>query len=75
MPRTAREKSENGKYHIMLRGINQQTIFENEEDNEKFIDILEKYQKELYSETILLIRKATPTLNGKKAIASIHEKV
>ncbi|HBQ86986.1 MAG TPA: transposase, partial [Syntrophomonas sp.] len=27
MPRTAREKSESGIYHIMLRGINQQNIF------------------------------------------------
>lgn len=47
MPRTAREKSESGIYHIMLRGINQQTLFEDEEDNEKFIDILEKYQEEI----------------------------
>ena len=40
MPRTARIKSESGIYHIMLRGINQQQIFEDEEDYEKFIQIL-----------------------------------
>lgn len=42
MPRQARKKSENGIYHIMLRGINQQQIFEDEEDYAKFLDILKE---------------------------------
>jgi len=37
MPRNAREKSENSTYYIMLRGINQQQIFEEEEDYTKFL--------------------------------------
>ena len=37
MPRQARRKSESGIYHIMLRGINQQQIFEDSEDYEKFL--------------------------------------
>ena len=37
MPRAAREKSKSGVYHIMLRGINRQNIFEDDEDREKFI--------------------------------------
>ena len=40
MPRQARKKSESGIYHIMLRGINQQQIFEDREDCEKFLEIL-----------------------------------
>ena len=40
MPRKARIKSESGIYHVMLRGINQQQIFEDNEDFEKFIQIL-----------------------------------
>lgn len=40
MPRQARKKSESGIYHIMLRGINQQQIFEGAEDYEKFLEIL-----------------------------------
>jgi len=44
MPRSAREKSENSTYHIMLRGINQQLIFEEEEDYIKFLEILKHYQ-------------------------------
>ena len=41
MPRAAREKSESGIYHVMLRGVNKQQIFEEKEDYEKFIQILE----------------------------------
>jgi len=42
MPRAARKKSETGIYHIMLRGINRQNIFEDEEDNERFLQILQE---------------------------------
>ena len=37
MPRQARKKSSTGIYHIMLRGIHKQQIFEDEEDCEKFL--------------------------------------
>ena len=40
MPRQARKKSKTGKYHIMLRGINQQQIFEDSEDFNKFLQVL-----------------------------------
>ena len=40
MPRQARKKSESKIYHIMLRGINQQQIFEDAEDCDRFLDIL-----------------------------------
>ena len=42
MPRQARKKSESGIYHIMLRGINKQQIFEDEEDFQKFIQVLKE---------------------------------
>lgn len=41
MPRKARVRAESGIYHIMLRGINRQQIFEDEEDNEVFLQILQ----------------------------------
>ncbi len=44
MPRLPRLKSESGIYHIMLRGINQQVIFEDEEDYSKFIETLETFK-------------------------------
>lgn len=40
MPRQARRESQTGIYHIMLRGINKQQIFEDSEDYEKFLYIL-----------------------------------
>jgi putative transposase len=42
MPRAARAKSETGIYHIMLRGINRQNIFEDEQDSERFLQILQE---------------------------------
>ena len=46
MPRQARRKSESGIYHIMLRGINQQQIFEDKEDNLRFLETLFKYKQQ-----------------------------
>ena len=40
MSRAARKKSSTGIYHIMLRGINGQTIFIDDEDNERFLQTL-----------------------------------
>ncbi len=37
MPRQARQKSESGIYHIMLRGINRQQIFEDDDDCQEFL--------------------------------------
>ena len=45
MPRIARQKSESGIYHIMLRGANRQQIFHEDEDNIMFLEILKRYKK------------------------------
>jgi putative transposase len=42
MPRYAREKCESGIYHIMIRGINQQDIFHDDEDCLRFLETLYK---------------------------------
>jgi len=47
MPRTARRKSETDIYHIMFRGINRQTIFVDNEDNQRFLDTLNRYHHEI----------------------------
>lgn len=44
MPRHAREKSDIGIFHIILRGINKQTIFEDDEDRERFIETVERFK-------------------------------
>ena len=42
MPRQSRKKSSTGIYHVMLRGINKQDIFEEEEDYVRMKEILIK---------------------------------
>lgn len=44
VPRYAREKSETGIFHVMLRGINKQTIFEDDEDRERFMETIERFK-------------------------------
>lgn len=44
MPRAARKKSKSGIYHVILRGINKQRIFEEEEDYHKFLEVLKEYK-------------------------------
>ena len=46
MPRESRKRSESGVYHIMLRGINRQQIFEDDEDYRRFLETWGKYREE-----------------------------
>ncbi len=46
MPRARRLKSETGIDHVVLRGNNKQTIFEDDEDNEMFLVTLDEYKKQ-----------------------------
>ena len=39
-----RKKSKTGIYHVIMRGINRQNIFENEEDYETFVETLGAYK-------------------------------
>ena len=42
--RIPRERSETGIYHVMIRGINKQIIFQDNEDKEKFIFKIKEYE-------------------------------
>ena len=74
MPRTKREKSEYGIYHVMLRGVNRQKIFEEEADNFVFLSIVETYKKKCKFELLayclmvnhvhLLIREGEMSLDA-----------
>ena len=46
MPRCARRRSVTGVYHIILRGINKQIIFEDGNDFRTFISVLQHYRCE-----------------------------
>lgn len=45
MARQARKASVSGVYHVMLRGINRQRIFEDSQDEQKFLELLRLYRK------------------------------
>ena len=45
MSRTARNKSETGIYHIMLRGADRRIIFSDDEDCERFLETLAKVKE------------------------------
>lgn len=47
MPRSARKLSKSGIYHIIIRGIGQQNIFEDDGDRIRFIETLKRYKTEL----------------------------
>lgn len=44
MPRNAREKSPTGIYHVILRGVNRQSIFQEVEDRQKLTETLARYK-------------------------------
>ena len=41
MPRQARTASGTGIYHIMMRGVNRRNIFDDDEDRQRFVQILD----------------------------------
>jgi len=45
LPRQARKKSASGIYHIMMRGINRQIIFEDDDDYSRFLQTLQNYKE------------------------------
>ena len=42
MTRQARERSKSGIYHIIMRGINRQDIFYDEDDYQRFMETIER---------------------------------
>lgn len=44
MPRTARKRSQSGIYHVILRGVNRQVIFGDDEDRAKLLETLKYYK-------------------------------
>lgn len=45
MGRVSRKKSKSGIYHIMLRGVNRQNIFEDNDDRYKFLEVLRNFKE------------------------------
>jgi REP element-mobilizing transposase RayT len=79
MPRTARRKSSTGIYHIILRGINRQRIFEDDEDNEKYLQTLAECKKislfQLYGYCLMGNHVHLLIKEGKEGIEQIFRRV
>lgn len=46
MPRSARQKSESGVYHVMVRGINRQDIFHDDVDRLRYLTTLDRFARQ-----------------------------
>ena len=79
MPRTARKKSATGIYHIMVRGINRQEIFQDEEDKSAYLDRVSKYKLEcdfeIYAYCLMNNHVHLLIKEGKEAIQQIMKKI
>ena len=79
MPRQARQQSQSGIYHLILRGINKQVIFEDDEDRDRFIWCL-KYYKEIsqfkmYGYCLMNNHIHLLIKEGKETIAKIMKRI
>lgn len=79
MPRQARQLSQSGIYHLILRGINKQVIFEDNEDREKFIWCLQYYkelgQYEVYGYCLMDNHIHLLIKEGKEPIAKTMKRI
>jgi len=79
MPRTARAKSKSKIYHVMIRGINRQNIFTDDEDCEKFMDILGRYRKkigyEIYAYCLMGNHVHLLIKEGKEALSNTMKRI
>ena len=47
MPRQMRKRSRTGIYHVMVRGNSGQSLFEYDEDNQRFLEILAETKEKM----------------------------
>lgn len=66
MPRQPRTSSGTGIYHVMMRGINHQTVFEDEEDNYQFINTLDRMRVRYDDEGNLTVTRTVPCHIGQQ---------
>ena len=79
MPRGPREKSSTGIYHVMLRGINGQTIFKNNEDYEKLIQTIADYKEvceyEIYAYCLMTNHIHLLIKEGKEELGIVFRRI
>ena len=79
MPRKARKESRTDIYHVMLRGINQQIIFEDEEDFQMFLSTLKECKRisgfDLYAYCLMTNHVHLLLKVGKEPLAMIFRRL
>lgn len=79
MPRVPRKKSKSGIYHIVMRGINRQSIFGDEEDCVKFVQILQKYKEvcgyKLYAYCLMGNHLHLLLMEGKEPLEQVMRRI
>lgn len=79
MPRQLRQISLSGNYHVMLRGINRQDIFLDEQDYYKFINEMkktkEKYHYQIYSYVLMPNHVHVELKDNNNEIAKIMHRI
>ncbi len=79
MPRTARLKSKNGIYHIIMRGINRQNLFEDEGDCTKFIQTMQRYKEiceyKLYAYCLMGNHLHLLLMEGKEPLETVMRRI
>ncbi len=79
MPRRAREKSNTGIYHVMVRGINKQVIFNDEKDKHNFVSALKRYKKicgyEIYGYCLMSNHVHLLLREGKETIGQAMKRI
>jgi len=79
MPRDPRKKSSTDIYHIMLRGINKQAIFNDSEDYEKFLQTLKDCKKisqfELFAYCLMSNHVHLLLKEGKESLELIFKRI
>lgn len=79
MPRAARKKSTSGFYHVILRGINRQRIFEDAEDYERYLWLLTKYKDQcgfaLYAWCLMPNHIHILLKEGKEPLSQVFQRI
>ncbi len=79
MPRMSRDRSKSGIYHIIMRGINRQSIFQDNEDYIKFLHTLQKYKQtceyELYAYCLMGNHIHLLLREGKEPLESVMRRI
>lgn len=79
MSRKPRKRSKSGVYHIIMRGINRQSIFEDSEDCTKFIQTLQRYKEvsefELYAYCLMSNHLHMLLKEGKDEVGQIMRRI